>query len=214
MALPAVLPNPVDIFMAALQGFRDRNESISLIIVKNAILHVLGIDATGLNVIDSSVSSNNIAAISNENQRRRLNPGAQSGEYDNVFYPSNPQHVEIINQVDYLLGQDVALNDAITQMLSDGNPNLQGSTRTLLTTLKENLAVLQGLVLREKLKRSPNFDPLLAALNDKVKTLSSILAVQKTGNVNFQLGGSITKLKDISNYIKYKMKYLTIKYGK
>ena len=212
--MPPVLPSPVAIFTTAHDGFENRNEPIPLMIVKNAILHTLGINATGLNITDPLVTSNNIAAISNENQRGLLNPGNESGEYDNTFYPNNPQHVQIINQVVYLLDQDTALNRAITDMLAPNNPNLQQSTRTLLVSLKENLAVLQGLVLREKLKRSPNFDPLLAALNDKVKTLSSILAVQKTGNVNFQLGGSNAKLKDLSNYIKYKMKYFTIKYRK
>ena len=86
----------------------------------------------------------------------------------------------------------------------------------LLKQLKKNLGILQGLVLREKLKRgnSIDIDPLLDALNEKVKALNSILAVQKTGNLNYQLGGSFAKLNDISNYIKYKMKYLTIKYRK
>jgi len=207
-----VMQNPVEIFLVAVREFNPN--PISLIKVKNAILYALGIDATGLNIMDPTVTNINIGAISSAGQRGSLNPGNQSGEYDNMFYHDNPRHVQIINQVVYLLDQDTALNGAITQMLAPNNPNLQQSTRDLLTTLKENLAVLQGLVLREKLKRTPNFDPLLAALNDKVKTLSSILAVQTTGNVNFQLGGSIAKLKDISNYIKYKMKYLIIKYRK
>ena len=179
-----------------MADFTANGKKITFNQVKSAILEALELDVALFNVYPNPQASNGPA-----------------DEYDTVFLYENPQHRAIIEQVAALLGQDSQLNNAIATMVAPENKNLEDGTKGKLKQLKINLGVLQGLVLREKLKRGSalNIDPLLDALNDKVKTLSSILAVQKTGNVNFQLGGSITNLHNVSNYIKYKMKYLIIK---
>ena len=189
-------------FNKAKNDFNSNDKKIPLVVVRDAIIEALDLKS---------------AVIFNEQKLPNgLNENAKTDEYDNMFLFVNPQHRAIIEQVATLLGQDSQLNTAIATMVAPENKNLEEGTKGKLKQLKINLGVLQGLVLREKLKRvsALNIDPLLDALNDKVKTLSSILAVQKTGNVNFQLGGAITNLHNVSNYVKYKMKYLTIKYGK
>jgi hypothetical protein len=191
-----------DAFNKAKLDFNSNDKKIPLEVVRDAIIEALELKS---------------ALIFNQQKPPEgLKEDAKTDEYDNMFLFVNLQHRAIIEQVATLLGQDSQLNSAIATMVAPENKNLEEGTKEKLKQLKINLGVLQGLVLREKLKRGSalNIDPLLDALNDKVKTLSSILAVQKTGNVNFQLGGSLSKLHNVSNYVKYKMKYLTIKYGK
>jgi hypothetical protein len=208
-------------FMDAESNFKQDKKTISLQIVRDAIIEALG--------LDSAIIFNS-AKPSEESKSDNFIFDQKTNEYDEEFIYENLQHRNIIRQVSFLLKQDFKLNNAINIMVAPGNKNLQEETKTKLKTLKTNLGILQGLVLREKLKRlqAPSRDslqalvpndvpsildinPLLDALNDKVKTLNSILAVQKTGNLNYQLGGSSTKLNDLSNYVKYKMKYLTLK---
>jgi hypothetical protein len=183
-------------FTKAKDDFTSNGKKISLTLIKNAILEALELDFSIFDV-----------------KSQDLKVDKETNDYDTQFEFDNPHHRSIIEQVAISLKQDSALNKAIIAMVAPENKNLELETKRKLRDLKTNLGVLQGLVLREKLKRGSalNIDPLLDALNDKVKTLSSILAVQKTGNVNFQLGGSTTKFNNLSKYVKYKMKYLTLK---
>jgi len=190
-------------FNDAYIQFTQNQISIELEIVRDAIIEALDLGSSFIFNITSKQPENK----EDEGTKQDI----KTNEYDNMFHYTNPQHRTIIKQVNELLEKDLQLNKAINLMVAPENTNLQVSTKMKLKQLKRNLGVLQGLVLREKLKRGIDIDPLLDALNEKVKTLNSILAVQKTGNLNYQLGGSSTKLNELSNYIKYKMKYLTLK---
>ena len=197
--MPAQNGPSYEAFNKAKQDFNSNDKKIPLIVVRDAIIEALELKS--------------VLIFNKQKIPEGLKEDAKADEYNTNFEFTNLQHRAIIEQVAISLEQDLKLNQAITAMVAPENKNLEEGTKEKLKQLKTNLGVLQGLVLREKLKRGSalNIDPLLDALNDKVKTLSSILAVQKTGNVNFQLGGSTTKFINLSKYVKYKMKYLTLK---
>ena len=111
------------------------------------------------------------------------------------------QHNDKIEQIQKLLTADEDINNF-------GNRIENQNVKDNYNKLKNNLGKLQVLILTKKIKKSKDCDDILNSFieifDNKVKAVNNILEKK----LDIQTGGDYY----VGKYIKYKMKYMKLKY--